>query len=87
MFDDNLLREKIFNQLKFASGDISNVIYNTIQFQLKYNEKNNSFEMDRSELDSKTEYFKDHPDEIDGKIEGTNIFWKLTPEKFIVYVF
>ena len=84
---DNPLRDEIFNQVKSASGGISNIIYNTIQSLLKYNENNNSFEMDRSELDSRTEYFKDHPEKIDGRIEGTNIFWKLTPKKFIVYLF
>lgn len=31
-----------------------------------------------------TEYFKDHPMETSGNLEGTDIFWELTPQKFIV---
>ncbi len=84
MLRDNTLREKIFSQVNYASGGISNLIYNTIQYQLKYNEKSNWFEMNRSELESETEYFKDHPMESSGKLEGTDIFWELTPQKFIV---
>lgn len=84
MLRDNPLRKKILSQLDIVNGGISNIIYNTIQSQLKYNEKSNWFEMKRSKLESETEYFKEHPMETSGNLEGTDIFWELTPEKFIV---
>lgn len=84
MLRDKSLRKKILRQLKSVSGGISNIIYNTIQYHLDYNKKSNCFEMNRLELELMTEYFKDHPMETSGNLEGTDIFWELTPQKFIV---
>lgn len=78
----NVLRKIIMQQLSHEHGDVSNIIYNSIQYDMEYNPSKDWFEIELKKL--RTEYFHDNPNDRGGMI-GANIHWEIVNnEKFIV---
>ena len=78
------LRRVIQNQLFNVKGEISNIIFNAIQGQMEYDLNTDKFWIELKNL--RTDYFLQNPNERGGKIEGTDIYWRVQSNMFFVWL-
>lgn len=82
----NILRQMIMDQLYKVRGGITNIIFNLMQHQMKYNPFTDKFEMQLRDVNKQTTYFLEHPYEKRGMVDGTNIYWGIFDDKFAVWM-
>lgn len=82
----DLLRQKIINDTFCVQDEISNIIYNVMQHQMRYNIQTDRFEMYLIDIQRQTSYFSQYPDKTSGKVQGTNVFWEIVDGKFTVWL-
>lgn len=71
-------RQEIKDWLYEAKGEISNIIFNLVQFEANYNSYNGRFEIPLEKLRTgklKTTYFDDPKNPRGGIVENTPIWW------------
>ena len=78
-----VLRTIIMQQLSHEHGDVSDIIYNSIQYDMEYNSNQKWFEIELKKL--RTSYFDDNPNDRGGML-GTHIYWEVNNDKLIVVV-
>lgn len=81
MRDNSEKRDSIITMLSKASGPVSNILYNVVQFDAKYNKSSDRFEIPIANIE--TTYFNDNPHDTCGIISGTPIHWEISNDKLI----